>query len=96
MMRWLGVRYYLFALFLFSNPLLADPEIAGKREYPANALVRLKVAGVPEKTGYLWKVYPPTIDRADTAKDVLQFAAAPGAYVLGLLRQPDRGIVAHP
>lgn len=79
---------------LFTAPAWAV-EIEGKTEYDPHTLVNLQAKGVPEKSAILWRVYPSdTIDRADTSRDKLQFAAKPGLYRVELLvigQGPDGG-----
>lgn len=79
------VAVLLVLLVSLGHACQAEPEIQGKREYAPYTLVRLQVTGVPTKTGFLWRVYPPSIDRASTSKDILQFAAAPGTYDVEVL-----------
>lgn len=79
------IRAAILSLFLLLPVAWAQPEITGRREYPAHALVRLQVANVPDKVGFLWRVSPPVIDRATTSKDRLEFAAPPGVYDVEVL-----------
>lgn len=62
------------------------PAIAGKTEYPAHALVKLKAENVKAGAAVLWRVSPRAgVDRATTAGDRFEFAAVPGVYDVELL-----------
>ena len=63
----------------------ADPAIKGDLKYEPYRLVKLQAEGVDPKAGLLWRIYPPSVDRATTGRDTLQFAAIPGTYQVELL-----------
>lgn len=82
-------RLSLFAiwitLFLFT-PIYADVSIEGDKEYAPHTLVKLRVVGADAKAAIKWRVYPSdTIDKADTDRNRLQFAATPGRYRVEVL-----------
>lgn len=63
----------------------AQVSILGETKVEPNKLVRLKADGADPKSGLVWRVYPPTVDKATTGKGLLEFVAAPGAYRVELL-----------
>ena len=58
------------------------PGIVGLREYEPYELVKLSVEGLKPKSKVIWKVYPASVSRADTAPDRLQFIGVPGVYTV--------------
>jgi len=61
-------------------------KIAGNAAYPAHSLVRLRAEGQDAKAGLLWRVYPSIgVQRATTARNLMEFAAPPGSYEVELL-----------
>ncbi|MCE9530352.1 MAG: serine protease [Planctomycetes bacterium] len=82
---------FSFALLIFSSAVMAaEPtpglRIAGNMTYPAHSLVRLRAEGHDPKAGILWRIYPSAnVQRATTARNLLEFAAPPGSYEVELL-----------
>lgn len=49
-------------------------------------LARIKLEGVPQGAGVVWRVYPNVgISRATTTRDMLEFVAPPGVYAVEIL-----------
>lgn len=64
----------------------AGPRITGVLKYDQCNLVRLKAEGVPSGSAILWRVSPSRgVQKATTAKGLLEFAAPPGTYDVDLL-----------
>ncbi len=76
-------------LLLLATPALADApplQIAGETSYKPHELVKLRAGGVPAKAGLRWRVSPSRgVQRATTARHLLEFAAPPGTYEVELL-----------
>lgn len=65
---------------------VVGPKVAGETRYKPHTLVRLRAEGVDAKAGLLWRVYPSdVVQRANTPRGVLEFAAPPGRYEVELL-----------
>lgn len=84
------VRAFLLAAVLgtAAAPLAgADLTIDGPAKVDRDRLVRLSAAGVRDKAALLWRVYPPTVDKATPPAGgrVLEFAGKPRAYRIELL-----------
>lgn len=90
----------VLALGLGGMCMATDPAITGETSIAEYKLVRFKVTGQPDKTGYLWRVRPltpgVTADMIDYAQgghkdtDTLEFIAPPGQYNIELtLVAPD-------
>jgi len=75
----------LIAWLVLTGLASAQVSILGETKVEQNKLVRLKADGADPKAGVLWRVYPPTVDKATTGKGLLEFVAAPGAYRVELL-----------
>ena len=80
----------LLILAVGTSLAMAEPgpsfRIVGDTQYPPHTLVRLRAEGVDPKAALLWRVDPANIvQRATTAKNLLEFAAPPGRYVVELL-----------
>lgn len=60
--------------------------IAGETKYKPHSLVRLRAEGADAKAAILWRVHPSKgVERATTPRNILEFAAHPGAYEVELL-----------
>lgn len=84
------MRAALLALALSAALSAAAPEtpalkIAGETKYKPHSLVRLSAENADPKAGLLWRVYPVSVERATTARGVLEFTAPPGSYTVELL-----------
>lgn len=75
----------LIAWLVLVTVTSAQVGILGETKVEPNKLVRLKADGVDPKAGVLWRVYPPTVDKATTGKGLLEFVGAPGTYRVELL-----------
>lgn len=63
-----------------------EVKIFGETKYKPHSLVRLRADGVDAKAAIRWKVSPSKdVQKATTAKSVLEFAAHPGTYEVELL-----------
>ncbi len=87
-----------FVLILAGFASAAEPpvRIAGETKYKPHALVRLKAEGVDARAALIWRIHPSKdVQRATTAKGILEFAAHPGLYEIELLviATGDAGIV---
>jgi len=87
----------ILALIFALTANAAEPiRIAGETKYKPHALVRLKAEGVDAKAAILWRIHPShDVQRATTAKGILEFAARPGVYEVELLAivNTDSGLV---
>ena len=80
----------VLVLAVMSPVAMAEPgpsfRIVGDTQYPPHALVRLRVEGLDPKAAILWRVDPSNaVQRATTARHLLEFAAPPGRYEVELL-----------
>lgn len=76
----------LLLFFLMLGSAHAEVTIEGEKEYEPHSLVKLKITGVEPTAAVRIKIKPDdTVDRADTARDLIQFAAAPGTYEVEVL-----------
>lgn len=63
----------------------AELKIVGETKVAPYRLVTLTAEGQDAKAGMVWRVYPKVgVDRAKTAKGLLQFVAPPGSYTVEL------------